>query len=73
MVDGLGLNPGMRLLDIGGGWGAVTQHCGARGVHVTTLTIAEDSAAIQKFSVSAFTPETHDHEPTMREWARRLR
>ena len=34
----------MRLLDIGGGWGGVTQYCGARGVHVTTLTIAEDSA-----------------------------
>ncbi|TDV56018.1 class I SAM-dependent methyltransferase [Actinophytocola oryzae] len=44
MVDGLGLRPGMRLLDIGGGWGGVTQYCGARGVHVTTLTIAEDSA-----------------------------
>lgn len=44
MVDGLGLKPGMRLLDIGGGWGGVTQYCGARGVHVTTLTIAEDSA-----------------------------
>jgi cyclopropane-fatty-acyl-phospholipid synthase len=44
MVDGLGLKPGMRLLDIGGGWGGVTQYCGDRGVHVTTLTIAEDSA-----------------------------
>jgi cyclopropane-fatty-acyl-phospholipid synthase len=44
MIDGLGLKPGMRLLDIGGGWGGVTQYCGARGVHVTTLTIAEDSA-----------------------------
>jgi cyclopropane-fatty-acyl-phospholipid synthase len=44
MVDGLGLKPGMRLLDIGGGWGGVTQYCGTRGVHVTTLTIAEDSA-----------------------------
>lgn len=44
MYNGLGLKPGMRLLDIGGGWGGVTQYCGARGVHVTTLTIAQDSA-----------------------------
>ncbi|KAH8660603.1 S-adenosyl-L-methionine-dependent methyltransferase [Xylariales sp. PMI_506] len=44
MFDGLNLKPGMRLLDIGGGWGGVTQYCGARGIHVTTLTIAPDSA-----------------------------
>jgi cyclopropane-fatty-acyl-phospholipid synthase len=40
----LDLKPGMRILDIGGGWGGVTQYCAARGVHVTTLTIAPDSA-----------------------------
>ncbi|ORX96713.1 S-adenosyl-L-methionine-dependent methyltransferase [Clohesyomyces aquaticus] len=45
MFTGLGLRPGMRLLDIGGGWGGVTEYCGSRGVHVTTLTIAPDSAA----------------------------
>jgi cyclopropane-fatty-acyl-phospholipid synthase len=44
MFSALDLKPGMRLLDIGGGWGGVTQYCGARGVHVTTLTVAEDSA-----------------------------
>ena len=44
MFASLGLKPGMRLLDIGGGWGGVTQYCGARGIHVTTLTVAEDSA-----------------------------
>jgi cyclopropane-fatty-acyl-phospholipid synthase len=44
MFTALDLKPGMRLLDIGGGWGGVTQYCGARGVHVTTLTIAPDSA-----------------------------
>ncbi|KAJ5791890.1 uncharacterized protein N7518_008901 [Penicillium psychrosexuale] len=44
MFASLGLKPGMRILDIGGGWGGVTQYCAARGVHVTTLTIAPNSA-----------------------------
>jgi cyclopropane-fatty-acyl-phospholipid synthase len=45
MFAALDLKPGMRLLDIGGGWGGVTEYCGERGVNVTTLTIAEDSAS----------------------------
>ncbi|CAG7947023.1 unnamed protein product [Penicillium nalgiovense] len=44
MFAALDLKPGMRLLDIGGGWGGVTQYCGARGVHVTTLTLASHGA-----------------------------
>ncbi|KAK2594614.1 hypothetical protein QQS21_007651 [Conoideocrella luteorostrata] len=44
MFSELGLKKGMRLLDIGGGWGGVTQYCSVRGVHVTTLTIAEPGA-----------------------------
>jgi cyclopropane-fatty-acyl-phospholipid synthase len=44
MWNALGLQPGMRLLDIGGGWGGVTEYCGARGVHVTSLTLVQDSA-----------------------------
>lgn len=43
MYESLQLKPGMRLLDIGAGWGGVEQYCGARGVHVTGLTIAPDS------------------------------
>ena len=43
MWDALQLRPGMRLLDIGGGWGGVTEYCGSRGVHVTSLTLSEDS------------------------------
>src|SRR5262249_58438753 len=35
--------PGMRLLDIGGGWGAAIKYCAPRGVHVTSLTVAGDS------------------------------
>jgi cyclopropane-fatty-acyl-phospholipid synthase len=44
MFTSLGLKRGMRLLDIGGGWGGVTQYCGARDVHVTTLTLEPNSA-----------------------------
>ncbi len=37
------LKPGMRVLDIGAGWGGVTRYCGPRGVDVTSLTLANDS------------------------------
>ncbi len=43
MFHALRLKPGMRLLDIGAGWGGVPQYCSERGVHVTSLTIAPDS------------------------------
>lgn len=43
MYKMLGLRPGMRLLDIGGGWGPVPQYAGERGVEVTSVTIAPDS------------------------------
>jgi cyclopropane-fatty-acyl-phospholipid synthase len=43
MYGALDLKPGMKLLDIGGGWGPVPQYAGERGVEVTSLTIAPDS------------------------------
>ena len=43
MFDSLQLKPGMRLLDIGGGWGAVSRFCAPRGVEVTHLTLAPKS------------------------------
>ena len=43
MFDSLQLKPGMRLLDIGGGWGAVSRFCAPRGVEVTHLTLAQKS------------------------------
>jgi cyclopropane-fatty-acyl-phospholipid synthase len=35
--------PGMRVLNIGAGWGATERYFGSRGVHVTGLTIGDDS------------------------------
>lgn len=43
MYEALKLGPGKRLLDIGAGWGAVHEYCGPRGVHVTSVTLTEDS------------------------------
>ena len=37
------LRPGDRVLDIGGGWGAFTEYAGSRGIHVTSLTISQES------------------------------
>lgn len=48
MAQALQLKPGMRLLDIGAGWGAVTRYAGPRGVDVTALTIAEDSHQLHR-------------------------
>jgi cyclopropane-fatty-acyl-phospholipid synthase len=71
MYQGLGLKAGMRLLDIGGGWGGVTQYCGTRGIHVTTLTIAQDSQKFisrlieeQKLPGEVFLEDFLNHTPT---------
>jgi cyclopropane-fatty-acyl-phospholipid synthase len=48
MWDALGLEAGMRLLDIGGGWGGVAEYCAPRGVHVTSVTLVDDSANFMK-------------------------
>lgn len=42
-LDAIDAKPGDRVLDIGGGWGAMTEHAGRRGVHVTSLTISQAS------------------------------
>lgn len=39
----LRLEPGMRVLDLGAGFGAAEQYFGSRGVHVTGLTLGNDS------------------------------
>jgi len=42
-VDAIGVKPGARVLDIGGGWGAFNEFAGKRGIRVTSLTISQES------------------------------
>src|SRR5882724_5054490 len=42
-IEACGIQPGWRVLDIGAGWGAFTQHAGRQGVRVTSLTISAES------------------------------
>lgn len=39
-IDACRLQPGDRVLDVGGGWGSFTEHAGRRGIEVTSLTIS---------------------------------
>jgi cyclopropane-fatty-acyl-phospholipid synthase len=41
--DACGVRPGQRVLDIGGGWGSFLQFAGEQGVHVTSITISDES------------------------------
>jgi len=43
-----GITPGMRVLEVGGGWGSFNEFAGKRGAHVTSLTISKDSEAYCK-------------------------
>ena len=47
-IDAVGAKPGDRVLDIGGGWGAFTEHGGKRGLRVTSITISKESEAFLK-------------------------
>lgn len=42
-IEACRLKPGARVLDVGGGWGAFTEHAGRNGISVTSLTISRES------------------------------
>lgn len=39
-IDALGLRPGMRVFDMGGGWGCFSEYAGLRGIEVHSITIS---------------------------------
>lgn len=41
-IDGLGLRPGDRVLDMGGGWGCFVEYAGRQGIEVHAITISDD-------------------------------
>lgn len=50
----LRLEPGMRVLEIGSGWGALALHAARRyGVHVTTVTISREQYALARRRILA--------------------
>ncbi len=42
-IEAIGVGPGDRVLEVGGGWGAFAEHAARRGIDVTTLTLARES------------------------------
>jgi cyclopropane-fatty-acyl-phospholipid synthase len=44
-LTSVGVKPGDRVLDVGGGWGTFTEYAGQQGIHVTSLTISRQSEA----------------------------
>lgn len=73
MYDALCLERGMRMLDIGAGWGGVHEYCGPRGINVTSLTLTQDSynytrALDQRLDLANCTvliEDFLDHAPTV--------
>ena len=54
LADLLELRPGMRVLEIGGGWGGLAMHLArTRGVHVTAITVSREQLLEARARVEA--------------------
>jgi cyclopropane-fatty-acyl-phospholipid synthase len=53
VFDKLGLAPGMRLLDVGCGWGGMVRHAARRGVHALGVTLSEQQARWAQAAIDA--------------------
>ncbi|WP_192772308.1 class I SAM-dependent methyltransferase [Plantactinospora soyae] len=42
-LDAIGVQPGDHVLEVGGGWGAFSEHAARKGVRVTTTTLSVES------------------------------
>ena len=72
-LNAIDAKPGDRVLDIGGGWGAFTEHAGKRGVKVTSLTISKESEKFlndliqdQKLPCDVVNCHLYEYEPGMK-------
>ncbi len=54
VLDRAGVAPGMDILEIGTGWGALAVEAARRGAHVTTLTLSTDQAGHAQRRVDRF-------------------
>ena len=60
----LGLGPGMRLLDVGCGWGSLALHAAREhGADVVGITLSEEQAALARQRVAEAGLDGADHDP----------
>ncbi|WP_346912084.1 cyclopropane-fatty-acyl-phospholipid synthase family protein [uncultured Roseibium sp.] len=53
LIAKLDIEPGMRVLEIGGGWGSLAMHMGRAGADVTSLNVSGEQIAIAEQRVAA--------------------
>ncbi|WP_326559550.1 class I SAM-dependent methyltransferase [Micromonospora sp. NBC_01796] len=53
-IEAIGVGPGDHVLEVGGGWGAFSEHAARRGINVTTTTLAKES---ERYLVDLFNRE----------------
>ncbi|HEU5034055.1 MAG TPA: class I SAM-dependent methyltransferase [Mycobacteriales bacterium] len=53
LLDQVGVRPGIRLLEIGTGWGELALRAARRGAHVTTVTLSLEQATLARQRIAA--------------------